>query len=279
MLSIRMRASKKGRSKKDEGRKRNRESETGIHISGAEGIYREAEKTRVIEKYLARALSHPRGKPDKIVITVEKIGQKPKLISALPVKTLQCRSVREAEQCVEKILRDIGISEKAFVQARRVLNRDEAMRGASIICAGSGRRLEPDKKRGVRASRLGISPRAEKALSSGLSSRGINTETVREALLLASKIASHNLVEAELCMSDDPDYTTGYVSSKKYGYVRIPNIKRKGDRRGGRVIFIKKKADMAPFISFLEKIPVIINRAAGCAGICSIDEILYNHNI
>jgi pimeloyl-CoA synthetase len=64
-----------------------------------------------------------------------------------------------------------------------------------------------------------------------------------------------------------------------YGYVRIPHIKMKGDRRGGRVIFVKKGADTASIISFLEQTPVIIDRVSGCFGAYSLDEILNNSHI
>ena len=42
----------------------------------------------------------------------------------------------------------------------------------------------------------------------------INTTTVKEALILASKL-HHAHIIAEVCISDDPDYTTGYFASEK----------------------------------------------------------------
>ena len=63
-------------------------------------------------------------------------------------------------------------------------------------------------------------------------STGLNNTTVKEAIILASKVAACRQVTAELCISDDPGYTTGYISSKKYGYVRIPHIKKKGEKNG-----------------------------------------------
>ena len=43
------------------------------------------------------------------------------------------------------------------------------MRGASLILAKSGRRVEPDMDRGVRVSRMGIEKSVEKNLSEKLS--------------------------------------------------------------------------------------------------------------
>ncbi|MDO9289556.1 MAG: 6-carboxyhexanoate--CoA ligase, partial [Thermodesulfovibrionales bacterium] len=46
-----------------------------IHISGAEGIFKESDVQKVCGGYIKRAVNHPRGKPDEIVITIEKIKQ------------------------------------------------------------------------------------------------------------------------------------------------------------------------------------------------------------
>jgi 6-carboxyhexanoate--CoA ligase len=84
--------------------------------------------------------------------------------------------------------------------------------------------------------------------------------------VLASKVASAGGVLAELCVSDDPDYTTGYLACRKLGYLRIPNIKRAGSRRGGRVFFIKGDADLNGVISYLEEKPVLVTAASGING-------------
>ena len=52
-------------------------------------------------------------------------------------------------------------------------------------------------------------------------------------------------VVAELCWSDDPDYTTGYVAGKNIGYVRIkPIYKQSKDKayyQNARIIPSKPK--------------------------------------
>jgi 6-carboxyhexanoate--CoA ligase len=111
-------------------------------------------------------------------------------------------------------------------------------------------------------------------LSLRLSNLGINTDTVKEALVLASKVAACRHILAELCVSDDPFYTTGYVASKKFGYLRIPNIKHAGNKSGGRAFFVKGKINVEEIVSYFEKVPVIIGRVVSCRGIISIDEIL-----
>ena len=171
-----------------------------------------------------------------------------------------------------------GISTKAITTALRIVQNKETMRGAALILSQSGKRVDPDRLRGVRASRMGISKTAENALSAALKQQAIDTATVREAITLASKVASCNDVVAELCISDDPDYTTGYVASKKLGYVRIPCIKKKGSKAGGRVFFLEDEADIPAVMRYMEKTPVIINGLAACYCTSTIDEIIDRHH-
>jgi 6-carboxyhexanoate--CoA ligase len=282
VLSIRMRASKEKRSRLSAFAPRrprpDRESpgNAEIHISGAEGIYDNSETMRVVREYIERALTHTRGEPDRITITIEKVKGRTKMIPSLPVTTLKCASPSEAERDITSLLGAGGVSCTAVKKALYMIRKDEVMRGASIVLAASGRRVEPDRGRGVRASRLGITASAARKLSRQLAAEGIGTTTVKEAIILASKVASCPQVVAELCVSDDPDYTTGYVSSGACGYVRIPGIKRKGSRKGGRVFFVAEDADITFVKEFIEKKPVLINSVGECRGVRSIDEILNN---
>jgi len=250
-----MRASKTANSKQSSVSSR---KEREIHISGAEGIYEETEITKISNAYIKRALNHPRGRPDKIIITIEKVKETPIKISLLPVTTLKCSSPDKAKGIMIQTLALHGISKRAINNGLKVLRAKEAMRGASLIFMGSGRRAEPDIERGVRVSRLGIEKSAERRLSQKLSRVCINTATVKEALALASKVASCPDVVTEVCISDDPDYTTGYIASKKLGYLRVPNIKKHGEMHGGRVLFIKEGVDVNRLIGYMERKPVIL---------------------
>ncbi len=244
-----------------------------IHISGAEGIYESSEIFGTVKKYIQRALRHPKGQADRIVITIEVIHEKPESLSSLPVVTVTCDTPVEGRKIINRILYALGISKTAVNTALSIL-RKGAMRGAAIIDAKSGLRLEPDRERGVRASRLGISKSALKRLGSGLARCGINTDIVREAVILASKVAASREVIAELCMSDNPDYTTGYIASQRFGYARIPNIKHRGSSNGGRAFFVGEAADVKKMIDYLERTPVIIDSISPCRGVTGIDEII-----
>ncbi len=274
-----MRASQEVKSQKSKVKSRNSELETlnsklaEIHISGAEGLYEVSEIQKVVKKYIERARKHSKGMPDKITVTIEEIKQRPGVISSLPVATVHSKRPAESKKIAIKLLQSFGVSKTAMDKAFELI-RYGNIRGAVLITAEKGDRLEPDKERGIRVSRLGIDQAAFKVISAKLSRHGLNTDTVKEALILASKVASCKNVVAELCVSDDPFYTTGYIASKKFGYIRIPNIKEKGSKSGGRAFFVKDGVSVEEIIHYLKKVPVIIRNITSCRGITSIDEIL-----
>jgi 6-carboxyhexanoate--CoA ligase len=246
-----------------------------IHVSGAEGLYTLSDIPAVARLYIERALHHPKGRPGKIVITAELMQERPRIIPALPVTTVASRAPDESRRIVREILSSLSVGNKAL-QAGFAVIRKGAMRGASLISIERGTRLEPDRQRGVRVSRIGITPAASKRLSHLLARHGINTETVKEALVIASKVISHKDVIAELCVSDDPDYTTGYVASGQFGYVRIPNIKPKKSATGGRAFYVREGTDITGVMNYLETAPVLISKASRCKGTLSLHEILNN---
>jgi 6-carboxyhexanoate--CoA ligase len=259
MWNVRMRSSKKvsGKTRRD------------MHISGAEGLYDEADITMAAGDYIKRAVGHSRGMPDTIVITIEKIKTRPSKAALLDISEEPCGDPRSAWKTICGYISRLGISEQALASAGKVLFSRRSMRGAALISACSGARLDPDRDRGVRVSRLGSATpanRTDKGLSAGIKS---GAATVREALTLASKVASCRAVLAEICVSDDPDYATGYVSSRVFGYVRIPNIKKMGVPCGGRVFFVREGADVEKIIRYLEKTAVLVEDRKACRKISS----------
>lgn len=229
------------------------------HVSGAETLCTEEEISTVALSFIERALGHPKATPSEIFLTIERLRGKPSLVPVLPVKTLECPSTNLAKKIISELLSRVGISKRAINKALRIVYSKATMRGASLMDALTGKRLEPDKDRGIRVTRLGIDPASVKDLSDMLSAMGLNTLRIREALVLASKVASCPGIVAELCISDDPDYTTGYVASRHLGYQRIPNIKTKGSLSGGRVFFVRAGADVERIINYLEKRPVLVS--------------------
>ena len=275
LWSIRLRASRQRTEvRKRTADNRTRDTKSGeMHISGAEGLYETSDIKSAVNRYIERALTHPKGKADKIVVTIEEIKLRPVIISTLPVCTAECITPAEGKKVATRLLRLSGVSKKSVDAAWKVIKKGN-MRGAAVVGSESGARLEPDRERGVRVSRLGISRPASKILSSKLSRHSINTDTVKEALILASKVSSCRHVIAELCVSDDPDYTTGYIASEKFGYVRVPNIKKRGSISGGRAFFVTGDADIEEIIHSLEKVPSVIGEVSECIGTLQISQII-----
>jgi len=251
---------------------RMRASREGLHISGAEGIYQKDDITQIVQKYTERALLHERGRPDEIRLIIEELREIPQRISSLPLCTLNTKTPQMAKKASIKILSSLGITERAVEEAFKSISIGITMRGAMLMDI-EGVRLEPDLLRGVRVTRMGITEKANSVLFRRLRSLGINNDTVKEALILASKANQHPMLLGELCISDDPGYTTGYVASRTYGYIRLPHIKKRGAPYGGRAFFVTG-GEIKGLIEYLERTPVIINRINPCKGIIPLEEIL-----
>ena len=233
----------------------------GRHISGAEGIYEEAASNpvRLVAAYTRRALKHPRGVPADIVVTLQELKLKPRPVDVLPVNTVTSADTDEAELFIREYLSYLGISKRAIRAGLSVIRGKRVMRGAALIDANTGRRLDSLEERGVRVTLMGMLPKSITSIKRKLSRRGIpNTQAVIEALTLASKVVSAPGVMAELCASDDPGYIIGYLASERHGYMRIENIKVEGSMSGGRVFFIKPGADMDKTIAYLQQTPVLV---------------------
>lgn len=244
MWSVRMRASKV-------------ENNTEKHISGAEGIYKYSQIQKVIKQLFRRAFEHPKGEPDKIVITIEKIKEDIKTVSALRVSTFFSNSPQEAFEFIKEKLRLLGISESAIFKAFEIIKK-YPMRGATLIDANTAERLEKDKARGVRVSRIHMEKNKKACLIRQIKNLSDQPNRIIEALTIASKVMSCSEIIAEVCVSDNPDYTTGYIASREFGYLRVTNIKNKGESFGGRAFFIKTPCNLDALVNYLERKPVLI---------------------
>ncbi len=247
MYSVRMRAEKEGR-----------------HISGAERITDDI--MPAAQSLIDRALSHEKGKPDFINISLEELKTPIKKIISLPLVITHVSNVSEGRELAKRLLLDIGIPlfciEKAINLLENGAAGGESLRGAMIMNM-RGERLEPDRQRGIRASRMDITEEAAAELARSIEEAGLAQyyPYISEALVLATKVASVKGTIAELCWSDDPSYTAGYVASGK-GYVRIPHMKPPGNPLGGRVFFVNG-IDLDGYIHEMEKTPILVNRFGG----------------
>lgn len=240
------------------------------HISGAERIVPEDRLGETVSALVARASS--KGcPPDQIVITVDSLKDiVPQQRRALDVVMLSVPDVRAGRESASRILQRLGVSVRAIEIAMAQLDRGASpsgnnMRGAMVLDASTGERLERDRERGVRASRFDWSDEGERKISRLLADAGLTHFRTREALALATKVAHAPGMVAELCWSDDPDYTAGYAASLAMGYVRFPVLKQKGNGRGGRVFFVDPNVfEMEAFLAYLQTRPVLITEAGHC---------------
>ena len=239
LYSVRMRAAQGGPHEKG-----------GHHISGAERIVKLEEVGAIAQSLANRALHHSKGTADFINITVDLIPpEKITYIDCLKVEEHKTCSISESHQLATELLQGPNISEVAVHKAISLLKGlDKSMRGAMLVDAITGERLDTGD-RGVRVSHMD---------SFDSESLGDN-EHMREALVLASKVQSAEGIVGELCWSDDPDYTVGYVACNGV-YHRIPNMKELGSNIGGRVFFVRSDIDSESVIEYLERAPVLVQR-------------------
>lgn len=144
-----------------------------------------------------------------------------------------------------------------------LLRKAGTLRGAMLLDADSLERLEPDKLRGIRATYMDAAAPAPTSACSGVPEKN----HYQEAVVLAAKVAHAPNILAEICISDDPDYVTGYVASRELGYVRIARMKEPGSPQGGRIFLYRgQREDLAATIDFIERRPVLVENIPDAPG-------------
>lgn len=232
--------------------------EGGRHISGAERIVAEDALEANVLAMLRRARSHERGSADFIQVKVEAV--KPRDIVYCPLISMYQRDTKTKEEgrlAAEEELVRAGVSEKAAHAGLGALSSlKDSLRGAIVMDAESGARLDHEGNRGVRCSNMDCEN--TEAYEKSMRAKGLGGDHPREALVLASKVAYAPGTVAELCWSDDPQYVTGYVGSPKYGYGRITVMKDKGDPVGGRIFFVKPGTDVDAYEDYMQNQTVLV---------------------
>ena len=223
------------------------------HVSGAESLVAPGMIEQTVAGLTQRALAPGHTvKARQVRVSLDQLDVKPTVIPALPTELKECPDPVAARQYFVDVL-------SRFVphpaEALRVLTEGPTMRGAAMVEAGTGRRLEADPLRGVRVTKFG--DLTESAPGTSLAHKKHH----HEAVLLASKVAAAPGVLAELCISDDPHYTRGYVCADGV-YTTVTNVKADGDPNGGRVILVDTtRADPTTITAWLENHPVLIGPA------------------
>ncbi len=221
------------------------------HISGAEKIVLKEQISSFSEALIERGLHHSKGDADFLNIKIEKIKEEDILyLEALPVTTVTTKSWKEGQEEVIKFLKDLNI--QRIEEVMHYMEETYSMRGAMLLDITTMKRVEPDFSRGIRATYMD----REREQSSVLMDTKNHYE---EAIVLATKVIHCPGIIGEICISDDPDYVTGYVSSKQHGYRRITTMKEMGSDNGGRIfLFDSTKTCVEDAIKYLQKQCVIV---------------------
>ena len=236
----------------------------GRHISGEERILPQENILACMQEMLTRAFSHQRGAADFINIKVERIlPEQAMRVPMLAFSECHAQTVAEGRDVALQELVRAGVTPQAAAKGiAAIAGLADSMRGAMLVNAVTGERMDATGARGVRVTGMDVEDPV--AFKRALAARGLQGDHVREALVLASKVASGKGVVAELCWSDDPLYVTGYVGSPRYGYRRIPVLKERMDPVGGRVFFVRPDTDVAALTQYYENQIVFIT--AGVEG-------------
>ena len=232
-----------------------RASQRDQHISGAERIVPKESVENVCQAMVRRAMTHSKGDPDFINVKIEKVSAEDiQLLKALPVTRVDVETAEEGLKKAFSLLRNDALksvmASEATPSELACLKETFPMRGAMLYDIATGKRLEPDKRRGVRATYM-----------DALHSSEVDGKKnhFNEAIVLATKVANAPGMVAEICISDDPNYVTGYVASQKMGYVRIMKMKEMNDENGGRIfLFDSRKASAEECIQYLQEKKVLV---------------------
>lgn len=228
-----------------------RSSADGCHISGAERLAPAVELPQLASAMTSRALHHDKGRADTIHITVDRVEES--AIGTVPALNpfLESNpSPEDARNLIAQRLHAAGI--QAADIAVEMAYSLTGLRGAALIDASSGERLDPNPARGVRVSTFD-------AISHP--SKDCTKDHFHEALILASKVHSAPGIVAEICLSDDPFYTRGYLALDGI-FHRIPNIKGHGSTLGTRIFIVEPGTDVPELIDYLENAPVYVELPA-----------------
>lgn len=252
---------------------RMRASRQDDHLSGAERLVLAERAEDVAVQLVRRALHHERGAPDSVRLSLEPVRRTEIVRARLPdLRTVRVADFQQGRRAAGKLLQRAGVAPQAIAAALKALTAGAApggrsMRGAMLVDAETGRRLEDDPARGVRAGRMDLSACAEQELSVKLARLGLDNPHVREALVLAGKVMAAPGIVAELCWSDDPSYVTGYVAAPDLGYVRLTHLKPAGEERGGRAFFVgSQNLNRQELTTWLERRPVLFEQIGELGG-------------
>lgn len=145
LYSIRMRAAQGGAHENG-----------GQHISGAECLLPEQNLSDTAGMLIQRALHHSKGKADFIRLTIENIAEETiQTVPMLKMESFAAADLTEGHNDAVQFLQRAGISRTAIDKAMYFLTQlKENMRGAVVMDAQSGKRIDDTGSRGIRVTKM-----------------------------------------------------------------------------------------------------------------------------
>ena len=233
---------------------------TRRHLSAAERLVEEPHLNQVVDEMVLRAKTKD---PNDIQISLDLVPPNAcRHVRCLPVQTVHTASPERSAALAAEILIRAGVSPKSALAGLAALRnglgpRGQSLPGASLWDKDTGERVEPDFSKGIRANRFDYSSTGAGVIESTMADYGLTYARTREALAVATKTVNSG-VTAEICWSSEPAYTTGYIASPRYGYVRLTGFKPYG-ACGGRICFIDLTAgSVEDYVERLEREFVLI---------------------
>ncbi|WP_319580638.1 6-carboxyhexanoate--CoA ligase [uncultured Methanospirillum sp.] len=251
------------------------------HISGAERIVLKEEIDEISKALIHRAQNHDNGVPDFINLKIQLINpERIEYIPSLPVFLVQVPDHSSAQRACRGLLQSAGISPQSIHYASDFLMNGDSqgknLSGALVMDFSSSSIQNPDGK-GIRATTMDFTPSAHHIMDDILHDHDLAHTRLKEALVLATKVAHAPGARAEVCYSDNPDYHIGYVSVTGKGYFRIPHLKPPS-AKGGRVFFVQYDGfSWDVYSRYLRNTPVLIDRISPFHTDFSLDQ-LFSHS-
>ncbi|BAM06675.1 6-carboxyhexanoate--CoA ligase [Leptospirillum ferrooxidans] len=269
---------------------RMRASLNGKHCSGGEEILLERNLEEGISRLFKRGLgSAPHHLKNDLTISIRVDGVAPEHLQRsqlLPVRQLHSESEETTRSFIRSfLLFSLGkISVDQEKSTQKILDCIDSLLKptanplwGAILLSPSGEKI-PVPEEGVRTTHIGMEWKTKEELEASAESNGISGRRFPEALMLASKVVAQPLIHLELCISDDPTYTTGYIAAKDIAYIRLPHMKKAGMTGGGRIYLLNRIPDddeLTALIAGLKETSVLFDKMSPISPPQHLEDLLF----